>query len=546
MNTLLLSLDHCVLSRTAVQALRRQRLSADGIIDLAASIKAHGVLQPILVRVAPGRAAVEPITYEIVAGERRYMAADRAGLDHIPAIVRELSDAQVIEAQLAENIQRDDLRPLEEATGYQELRDTAHLAPEEIARRLGKSRSWVYQRLRLLSLSDDAKAALAEGAIDVSRAVILSSLEHKRQNAVLPYASQRNGDGVHYHSVRDLQQHLRGKGHIAPLQDAPWQMDDDTLVTDAGTCSACPHRIPGEVDERGACAQPACYKAKFKAHVARTRAAAIEQGRTIIEGDAADKIVIRPRWAGAQTEYVGHIDLDAECEDDHFAEPEPEDGESPEWDAWYERNDNHQPRTWRQIVGELDAPPPLIEDPKTGLLREIIPFTLAQARAQAAGITVPDYRAPAVQHQVADPAERKRLEEQQAARREKERAHRLAILAAIWPKSRTAFTVDELREIVQDQCAWASRASEWWKQRECVQILTDLNGGTFPDLDKANAAELAQASRCWDLAQFVDPQSSMPNHLNEAAKEWGIDPKKIKAEKAEAKPKGKKGKGAKA
>ena len=139
----------------------RQHFDEAEIESLAASIREKGVVQPLVVR--PGGDDGAP--YEIVAGERRWRAAQRAGLHELPAVVRELSDFESIEIALVENLQRRDLNPLEEASAYRRLiRDFDH-RQEDVARALGKSRSHVANTVRLLDLPDAVKALVQEGTL---------------------------------------------------------------------------------------------------------------------------------------------------------------------------------------------------------------------------------------------------------------------------------------------------------------------------------------------------------------------------------------------
>jgi ParB family transcriptional regulator, chromosome partitioning protein len=132
--------------------------------ELAASIRDKGILQPILVRpLAEGR-------YEIVAGERRWRAAQRAGLAAVPVLVRELSDMQVLEIGVIENVQRADLSPIEEATAYKQLMDRFGRTQDSVAEAVGKSRSHVANTLRLLSLPEGVRAHLLEGRISAGHA----------------------------------------------------------------------------------------------------------------------------------------------------------------------------------------------------------------------------------------------------------------------------------------------------------------------------------------------------------------------------------------
>lgn len=134
--------------------------------ELAVSIKKQGIIQPLLVRLLPGL----PQRYEIIAGERRWRAARMAGLTEVPVIVTEYSDKEAMTVALVENLQREDLNPMEEAEALQSLRDTYNLSQEELAEQLGKSRSAVANALRLLQLPSVMKEALARGDISAGHA----------------------------------------------------------------------------------------------------------------------------------------------------------------------------------------------------------------------------------------------------------------------------------------------------------------------------------------------------------------------------------------
>ena len=144
------------------------------IDELAESIKEHGVFQPIIVkRSIKG--------YEIIAGERRVKASQMAGLETIPAIVRDFSDSEMMEIALLENLQRENLNSIEEATAYKKLLDTLNVTQEELAKRLGKSRSHITNMIGLLNLPDEVKNLINEDKISMSHARILSKIEDKEK-----------------------------------------------------------------------------------------------------------------------------------------------------------------------------------------------------------------------------------------------------------------------------------------------------------------------------------------------------------------------------
>jgi len=156
----------------------RHRFDEQELASLAASIAEHGVLQPVLVS--------ETLDgYELIAGERRVRAAERAGLRSVPAVVRQVADRERLELALVENIQRSDLNPLEEAEAYRELAQTFGLAQEEIARRVGRSRPTIANSLRLLTLPDSVRASLSDGLLSEGHARAIAGLESSNQQEQL-------------------------------------------------------------------------------------------------------------------------------------------------------------------------------------------------------------------------------------------------------------------------------------------------------------------------------------------------------------------------
>ncbi|MGN0183827.1 MAG: ParB/RepB/Spo0J family partition protein [Aristaeellaceae bacterium] len=152
----------------------RRSFDEDALRELAASIEAVGVIQPIIVAEVGER-------YSIIAGERRYRASRMAGLDEIPAIVRNWDEQRRLEAALIENLQRDDLNPIEEALGVKRLMEESSLTQEKVAERLGKSRPAVANLLRLLTLEESVQQLLIEGKLSAGHARALVTVDKKRQ-----------------------------------------------------------------------------------------------------------------------------------------------------------------------------------------------------------------------------------------------------------------------------------------------------------------------------------------------------------------------------
>jgi ParB family chromosome partitioning protein len=176
----------------------RSHMGETSLAELAESIKSQGVMQPILARpLAAGG-------YEIVAGERRWRAARMAGLTSVPALVREIPDQQALAAALIENIQREDLNPLEEATGIQRLTEEFGLTHQAIAETLGRSRAAVTNLLRLLDLAPPVRELLAQGRIDMGHARALLALPVTRQ---IELAREAADKGL---TVREVEQRVAG------------------------------------------------------------------------------------------------------------------------------------------------------------------------------------------------------------------------------------------------------------------------------------------------------------------------------------------------
>lgn len=205
--------DNAVSAQTGVQTLRlteiepnreqpRRRFDDDALTELAESIQAHGMLQPIVVRPVADR------RYQIVAGERRWRAAKRIGLSEVPVVIRDMSDSEASQVALIENLQREDLDPIEEARGYQALMQQYDMTQEDVARTVGRSRPAVANSLRLLNLPVPVQEMLSKGRITVGHAKALAGI--KNEALMLECAERAAQDAI---TVRVIEQ-------IAQRQDA--------------------------------------------------------------------------------------------------------------------------------------------------------------------------------------------------------------------------------------------------------------------------------------------------------------------------------------
>lgn len=193
----------------------RKTFDEEALAGLASSISAHGLLQPILVRPLPND------RYQIIAGERRWRASRMAGLAEIPAIVTEEDDAEAAEISLIENIQRQDLNPLEEAMAYRALMDNFDLTQEQLSERVGKSRPAIANALRLLDLPEEVLVMLRDGTITAGHARTL--LGCRDRLALVKLAEQVAAGGI---SVRDLEKAVKRANRPAkPEGEKPYRVD---------------------------------------------------------------------------------------------------------------------------------------------------------------------------------------------------------------------------------------------------------------------------------------------------------------------------------
>jgi ParB family chromosome partitioning protein len=179
----------------------RKSFDDERIEELADSIREHGLIQPIVVAQRGDR-------YEIVVGERRYRAAKIAGLKEIPSFIKDLSESGALELALIENIQRQDLNPIEEATAYRLIVEREHLTQEELSKRIGKSRSYIANMIRLLDLPDGVRDYVSRGTLSVGQAKAVLSLPNDAEREALAERIVEQG-----YTVREVE-HLTKKRHV--------------------------------------------------------------------------------------------------------------------------------------------------------------------------------------------------------------------------------------------------------------------------------------------------------------------------------------------
>jgi ParB family chromosome partitioning protein len=200
----------------------RVEFDDEALDGLAASIRAVGVLQPVIVRVRDGGG------YELVVGERRWRAARRAGLDKIPAIVREADDAELLRDALIENLHREDLNPLEEAAAYRQLLDDIGLTHEELAERVGRSRSAITNALRLLELAPPVQRRIAGGTLTAAHGRAIAGLaDHDNQERAAQRVVAQN---LSVRQTEDLVRRLVAGGAGLKVRAASSRLDRPAAI----------------------------------------------------------------------------------------------------------------------------------------------------------------------------------------------------------------------------------------------------------------------------------------------------------------------------
>lgn len=196
----------------------RRAFEEDALRELADSIREYGVIQPLVVR------PLEAGGYQIVAGERRWRAARMAGVSEVPAVIRELSDAQTLEIAIIENLQREDLNPIELAQGYKTLIDQYGMTQEQVGQRMGKSRPVIANTLRLLTLPERVRDSVARGEVSLGHAKALLALEE--ETLIQEVAGRIIREGLLVRDVEKLAQKrkkLQGEPKQGGAQPAPKQ-----------------------------------------------------------------------------------------------------------------------------------------------------------------------------------------------------------------------------------------------------------------------------------------------------------------------------------
>ena len=333
----------------------RKHFDAEALKDLAESIRKHGVLQPILVREVE-----EAGKFELVAGERRFRASKEAGLKEIPAVVLKLTDKEAVEIQVIENLQRADLHPMEEAEGYESLmKKHGYAGAEAIAAKIGKSRSYVYGRLKLCALTPELKQAFLKDTLNASVALLLAripeSLQEKASKTVL---TGKYGEGPL--PFRQAVEFLK-ENYTLTLSGAPFDTKDEALC--GGSCAKCPKRTGNEpelfadIKSADVCTDPDCFKEKAESSWTAKAEKFKKAGYTVLPLSKSRSIF---RY-GDYLQGCNYYELKSVCDHDK------------------------KKRTYRELLPTLKNEDVIVAQDGDGKARQLVKVSVADALMREAG-----------------------------------------------------------------------------------------------------------------------------------------------------------------
>lgn len=504
---------HYSLGHIRISTTNRKRFSLPALTELAESIKAMGVAQPILIRpVTP--TAEAPQLYEIVAGERRFRASILAGCVSIPAMCRPLTDLEAAKIQILENLQREDPHPLEEAEGYERLMLSHGYTVDLLVDELKKSRSYVYGRLKLCSLTINVRELFLDNQLSAEVALLIARIPPALQATAAAEVIKPKHWPHEPFSVRQAKEHIQ-RHYTLNLNQASFPIKDASLVADAGSCVTCPKRAGNQPDFTGdkksadVCTDPTCFAEKRAAHAEKERKEAKAKGLQVVTGDAAKKIM-PSTWAEMKG---GYVDVDKHI---HVA------GKS---------------TTYRKLLGKNLPAIALLENPHAAGMIPIAKIADIEAALAAAGQPIPETDR-------SRNAAQKAREKEHEAKAKIEREYRRRLFVAVREKATPELTAVDVRAAAfllfrnchNDVQPFIGRLHGW--EPEAYQSGHD--GGKWTDgsvkmrrlidaLDVEQAAMLIRDITWASNLQFstYNGSDSKPEGLLLVASQFHVDAKKI-------------------
>lgn len=289
----------------------RKHFDDSTLTELSESIKEHGVLQPILVRPIPPL-DTDKVKYELVCGERRFRASKLAGLNEIPAMVKELTHIEAFEAQILENLQREDVSPLDEARAFSSLMQKETI--DWLASKINKSKKYVLDRIKLLDLCDYAMETLDAGVLPLGHAVLLSKIDKEKQDKIMRNhglitnvnMSKDKSDYTHSYCTKthsNLKTIIQSEVMLS-FDRVNFDLNDADLLPNVGACQTCPKRtinenlLFGDITERDMCTDSFCYKAKINAQVEVNLEKAKSEHKDVFTAE-------KPQWSSHSVKLKG-------------------------------------------------------------------------------------------------------------------------------------------------------------------------------------------------------------------------------------------------
>lgn len=535
------------------------------MVELTDSVNKHGVIVPVVVRPRPaGSKSTAP--YELVAGERRHVASGLAGRTTIPAIVSDLTDVQVVEYQLIENLRRKVPHELDEAESYRALLEQHGRSIETLVATTGQSKATIYARMKLLDLVPEVRRALLAREIDGTRALLIARIPVAKLQVQALHDILGRADRADYEAtgvslpatVADMEKdrwnragepltarqaaiHIQRR-YMLRLSLAKFPTDDATLVPAAGACATCEHRtgnqaeLFGDVAGPDICTKPPCFDTKTAAAFSRVAADAEGRGVRLLKEKAAEGI-----FRGGSTEISHRSD---------YVDPK----ESLPYEVW--SDGMKKAPTWAKALGSdlADAPRVLVKDP-TGAPRELISKAAATKLLQASGKLPAAGKKASAQVSISSSHA-----SEEAARRRKMMARR-AVVALALPKIASAISTGFKGDALPG-------AADWWRWI-AIRILETLGsdavaaaqsvlkleakrasgGSSYGAPFRAIKAEIERADATPAALRYVVGvllaggshaaggayQSGYSKTFEESAKRWKVDLRAIAADAAKSK-----------
>ena len=498
-------------------ATNRKVFKPETLEEMAASIREKGVVQPILVRLVSDiedeecRKAAGSAKYEIVYGERRWRGSKIAGQTDIPAIIRKLTDHEALKLQVIENAQREDLDVLDEAEQLSGLLKSGKSTIDQLVTEIGKSRATIYGRIKLLDAPNSAKQAYRAGKLSPQVLLLIARVPNQK---VAEEATERILKGAHGGEALSFRQvqHLIANDYMTQLKGAPFDPKDAALVPDAGPCASCPKRtgnhkeLFADVGRADVCTDPVCFRLKCDAARARLMAKAETEGKMVLSVEDSRALYPHGNYLSSEAPVVA------------LANPCP----------------FASGKTWQEVIDELpegERPSVIVAVDRNGELHELIGKKEAGEAARDLDLATPGQTrgdlSPGAVHQ------RQQIRE---AREKGERITRTVnlVIDAVLAKQEKAkdnkalsrlLMVIALHEAHFDTCRRVNMRHGF------TSVKKDGEPRQFHRA-RANEAEknplaFALETLLWECSMFAN---DLPATITEAAKIYGVDLGKIKAE----------------